>query len=223
NLVVTYLCGLGGRKMSFHKGRKGSAFLMSIIVLVAISAWAVSLCSFSGVNVQLADNQRKADGARACAESGLEVMRFWLDRFGTRDPSLVFDQLESSLRTDLASNDIYNITMPYYDGSHISILPVTLDSADGKGFFAELTEVDSETIRLEVTGTYGTVTKKISVNYKFGVKRDTVFDFGVATKGPLHLAGNIELEGNRTFTSKARIKMRPCPSSATRRSPETSK
>jgi hypothetical protein len=180
--------------MSFHKGRKGSAFLMSIIVLVAISAWAVSLCSFSGANVQLADNQRKADGARACAESGLEVMRFWLDRFGTRDPSLIFDQLANSLQTDLASNDIYNV-MPYYDGSAISISPVTLDSADGKAFFADITEVDSETVRLEITGTYGALTKKIGVNYNFGVKRDTVFDFGVATKGPLHLAGNIELEG----------------------------
>jgi hypothetical protein len=48
---------------------------------------------------------------------------------------------------------------------------------------------------MEVTGTYKGISRTIRGNYDFGVRRQTVFDYGVATKGPLHLAGNIELEG----------------------------
>jgi hypothetical protein len=170
---------------------------MSVIVLAIISAWAVSIYSISGSNLQLAENQRRADGARACAESGLEITRFWLNRFsvsGTTDPGIVFAELHASLSTDLAANGISNITTDY-SGSSITISAVTLDSVKGKSFSAEVTQIDFETLRLNVTGTYSSVTKTISANFKFGVESDTVFDYGVATKGPLHLAGNIELEG----------------------------
>jgi len=183
-----------------HTGRRrGAAFLMSMIVLVTLSVWAIAICSISGLNVQLAENQRKADSARACAESGVEIIRFWLNRFsvsGTTDPGIVFAELASSLSGDLADNGISNI-VPAYDGpgSPITIPSVTLNSAKGQSFSAEITPFDSNTFQADITGRYGSVTKTISVKYNFGVRTDTVFDYGVATKGPLHLSGNIELEG----------------------------
>ena len=183
--------------MSFRKTQKGAAFLMSMIVLAILATWAASLYSISGVNVQLAENQRKADCTRACAESGLQITRFWLSRFsveGTTDPTLVFEKLYESLQADLSANGIYNIT-PYYDGSSLTIPAVTLDATLGQSFSVQMTQIDSKTLQLDVTGIYGTVTKTIRVNYIFGVRKDTVFDYGVATKGPLHLSGNIELEG----------------------------
>jgi len=57
------------------------------------------------------------------------------------------------------------------------------------------TVADPNALQVDVTGVYGAITRTISVNYKFGTKTHTVFDYGVATKGPLHLAGNIELDG----------------------------
>jgi len=183
--------------MRFYGIRKGIALLVSMIVLAVISAWAVCICSISGVNVQVAENQRKADGARASAESGLDVIRFWLGRFevnGTTDPCALFSLLASSLQSDLENNEITNIT-PNYDGSAITIQPVTLDLQKGQSFSAQLKQIDSETIRADVTGSYGSLTKTIRVNYKLGTRAHTAFDFGVATKGPLSLAGNIELEG----------------------------
>jgi hypothetical protein len=44
------------------------------------SALIAALAAFSGTNVQLADNFRRADMARGCAESGLEVVRYWLSQ-----------------------------------------------------------------------------------------------------------------------------------------------
>jgi Tfp pilus assembly protein PilX len=187
--------------MIYRKYQKGVALLLSMVVLAVLSAWAVSICSISGTNVQLAENQRKADCARACAESGLEVIRFWLNRVaipGNTAKEQVFSQIKSSFRSDLTNNRILNIITPHYDDSSANtiIIPgVVLDLAKGQNFSAVVRQVDAETLRVDVTGMYGSVAKTISANYKFGTRAHTVFDFGVATRGPLQLTGNVELEG----------------------------
>jgi len=185
--------------MIYRKYPKGVVLLLSMVVLAVLSAWAVSICSISGTNVQLAENQRKADCARACAESGLEVIRFWLNRVaipGSTAEELAFSQIADSFQGDLTNNEVLNI-MPDYDNSAniITIPSVTLNSAKGQNFSAVVRHVEAETLRVDVTGMYGSVSKTIRANYKFGTRAHTVFDFGVATRGPLHLAGNIELEG----------------------------
>jgi len=170
-----------------------------MIVLAILSAWAVSIYSISGVNLQLADNQHKADCARACAESGHEIARYWLSHVsipGDTPLGSRFSQIAYCFQTEVST--ISGFTPPYDSGSSVLTIPaVTLDSAKGQSFSAQITKVDvvPETLKLSVTGVYGSVTKTISANYKYGVRNDTVFDFGVATKGPLSLAGNIELEG----------------------------
>jgi hypothetical protein len=75
----------------------------------------------------------------------------------------------------------------------LTIPSVTLDSE--RSFSAEIIQLDADTLQMDVTGVYKTNTRTIRVNYDFGVRRHTVFDYGVATKGPLKLAGNIELGG----------------------------
>jgi hypothetical protein len=160
------------------------------------------MATFSGTNLQISENQRKSDCARACAESGVEIIRFWLSRFsvvGSTDMGVVFYSLGSpsspaSLPSDLTACGITNITTSY-DGSSITIPSVTLDSENSKSFSAVITQFDADTLQMEVTGTYETITRTIRANYDFGVRRNTVFDYGVATKGPLKLAGNIELGG----------------------------
>ena len=178
--------------------RKGAALLMSMIVLATLSVWAVSIYSISGVNVQLADNQCKADGARAAAESGLEVVRFWLSQVsvpGTTPSNLVFSVFASSLQQELNESDVSNIAPSYDLASTITIPTVTLDSGNGQSFTAQVVKVSAETVRVRVTGHYGSLSKTIQADYKLDTRAHNVFDFGVATKGPLSLAGNIQLEG----------------------------
>jgi len=189
-------------KKLFCRRHRGTAFVISMIFVLVFSTLAVSMAAFSGTNLQISENQRKDDCARACAESGIEIIRFWLSRFsvvGTTDAGEVFYNLGSpssptSLPSDLTACDITNITTSY-DGSRITIPSVTLDSEGGQSFSAEITQYDADTLQMEVTGTYKGISRTIRGNYDFSVRRNTVFDYGVATKGPLHLAGNIELEG----------------------------
>ena len=189
-------------KRLFCRRHRGTAFVISMIFVLVFSTLAVSMAAFSGTNLQISENQRKGDCARACAESGVEIIRFWLSRFsvvGTTDPGRVFYSLGSpsspaSLPSDLTACGITNITTSY-DGTTLTIPSVTLDSEGGQSFSAEITPFDADTLQMEVTGTYKGISRTIRANYDFSVRRNTVFDYGVATKGPLHLAGNIELEG----------------------------
>jgi hypothetical protein len=83
---------IGGKKMESvrkkaARKRHGAVLILSMIFVLVFSALAVSFSAFSGTNVQLGENQRKANQALASAESGMEIIRFWLD--GIYVPSIV--------------------------------------------------------------------------------------------------------------------------------------
>ena len=183
--------------MFYRKTQKGAAFIISLIVLAILSVWAVAIHSMSGANVQIAENQRKGDSSRACAESGHDVIRFWLSQVimpGTTSASAKFGNLGSFMENELTANIAAN-----YNGSNlIAVSPVTLDSTIAQNFAAQISDIsaiDPNTIRVDVTGAYGPISRTVRVNYEFGPRRNPLFDYGVATKGPLNLSGNIEMGG----------------------------
>ncbi|UCG48251.1 MAG: pilus assembly PilX N-terminal domain-containing protein [Phycisphaerales bacterium] len=181
------------------RNRRGAVLIVSMMFLIIFSTLALNIATMSGSNLQIADNQHKADCARACAESGLEVVRYWMGQIavpGTTEPSLRFYEVVNSIQSELASNNISNISTTF-SGDGLTLPGVTLDSGEQQSFSAVLSPsmTDPDVIQLEVTGTYGSVSRKIAVDYRFSTRAHTVFDFGVATKGPLSLAGNILLDG----------------------------
>ena len=187
--VKTILCRMLCRK------HRGAALILSMIFILIFSVLAVSIASLADTNVQIANNQHKTNCARACAESGLEIIRLWLNNVsipGDTAPSQIFTQVAASFQS--VAGGISGITTSY-DTSSVIVPNVTLDSTKGQGFNAQITQLDAETIQVDVTGTYGSITRTIRVYYKFTTRAHNVFDYGVATKGPLSLAGNIELEG----------------------------
>jgi len=105
-----------------------------------------------------------------------------------------FQQIAASFCNDLTLNGITNIPANY-TASTITIPNVTLNQVEGQSFSALITRLDNDTLQVAVTGLCGSFTRTIRVNYEFGQRAHTIFDFGVATKGPLSLAGNIDLAG----------------------------
>ena len=105
-----------------------------------------------------------------------------------------FQQIAASFCNDLTLNGITNIPASC-TASTITIPNVTLNLAEGQSFSALITRLDDDTLQLAVTGSCGSFTRTVRVNYEFGQRAHTIFDFGVATKGPLSLAGNIDLAG----------------------------
>jgi len=179
-----------------HKNQ-GAVLILSLIFVIVLSTLAVSLASLSGINVQLAENQGRVNRARSSAESGMEITRYWLGRVsipGTTSPSATCSQIAASLQNELATAGISNITAAY-DGSTITFENVMLDSGEGDSFSATITLLDSDTLQVDVTGLHDSITKTIRAQYNIGERGHSVFDFGVASKGPLSLTGNVELEG----------------------------
>lgn len=182
--------------MNRNKAQRGLVLIICLIFLCIFSALAVSAVSMCDNNVQIADNHRQADCARACAESGLDVIRFWLYRvsiLGTTPVEQRLNEITNSLLIVLATFGVTNIA-PTYNGSAITIPSVTLDSANGQSFSAVITHV-SDKLQIDVTGVYGSATKVIRANYLFVNGAHSAFDYGIATKGPLSMTGNVGIEG----------------------------
>jgi hypothetical protein len=173
-----------------------------MIFILVFCALAVSMASLSGVNLQIADNQRKANLARASAESGLDILRFWLARVympGTTMLNDRFNCLATRLQNDLEENGISNIPITP-DVNVISIAgqenPVVLNSSAKQYFLAKIQTTDNiNMLQMDVTGYAGDMKRIIRVNYNFGTRQHTVFDYGIATKGPLKLQGSAEIDG----------------------------
>jgi hypothetical protein len=179
------------------RNRQGSALILSLIFVTMFSALAMAMATLSGVNVQVAENLREVDATRACAESGLEVIRYWATKVeipGTTASDQRFAQLAASLQNQLTAAGITNL-VPVLSGSTITISNVPLLSSAAQSFTAILTKIDNDNVRLDVTGHYGALSRTIRSNYAFGERAHTVFDFGVVSKGPISLSGNVDLAG----------------------------
>lgn len=177
--------------------RHGSALVLSLIFITMFSALALACASFSGTNVQMAENLRQVSTARGCAESGLEVVRYWVSKVemsGTIAPNERFSQLAVVLQNQLTAAGVTNL-MPVLAGSTLTISNVPLVSSRGQSFSAVLSKIDNDTVQLDVTGHYGSLNRTVRAHYIFGTRAHTVFDFGVASRGPMSLSGNIELAG----------------------------
>ncbi len=193
-------------KSLLYPRRSGSVLLISIIFLLICSALAISTGALCNTNVQIAENHRKANHARGCAESGLEIVRLWISNTsisGKTPNQQRFSEWATSFQSVVPA--MSNVTL-IYDGNSLTIPSTTLDSAQGGSFSAVITQADADTVQVDVIGVCGPIMRTLRVNYGFGTRAHSVFDFGVASKGALSLSGNVELEGaNVSIESNAYI------------------
>ncbi len=168
-------------KLTTTCSRRGMAMLISLLFLAVFSSLGLAILTMSSRNMHVANNHSQAGRALESALSGMEVMNYWMTKVsipGTTAPSQRF----SSMSADLAN--------------HITVgQSVALDSSKPKTFYPQLQFVDNDTFCLIVTGQAGGLQRTVAVNYKFDMREDTIFDFGIASKGPLELSGNILLNG----------------------------
>ena len=181
---------------SKYQKHSGVALIISMVFVLIFSALAMAMFSISGTNVQIADNHHKANLAFATAESGLDVLRYWLSRIkmpSSTPVSAYFNTIITDLRTDLTTHDIWHL-QPDYDGT---IPAVSLDSAATQTFSTHLQmdPANPAVLQVYVTGAYGGITCTIRVDYNIAPYKYPIFNFGLATKGPLHFPGNPTLIG----------------------------
>jgi len=176
---------------------RGAVLIISMIFVLIFSALAVSMATLSGTNVQLASNQHKVNSALSAAQSGLDVMQYWLTRVkipNSTVPSNYLSTIVNTLQNDLAANSISNISISY-DGSTITVPSVLLASAGDMRFEAAIRQLNDDTLEMDVTGGNSQIARTIRVNYKIEPDINPIFDFGIATKGPLNMQGSPNVDG----------------------------
>jgi len=178
-------------KKSVHQKRKGAVLIVAMIFVLIFSALAVSMASMSGTNTQLASNQHKVGCALGSATSGLEVQRHWLTPVAmpsSTPPANYFSTIVSTLQSDLDANGISNITLNG-DGT---IEPVSLDSVSGQTFSGKMliNPVNPNILQVYATGGGAQITRTIKVEFDIEPYEHPIFNYGLATKGPLNYTGN---------------------------------
>jgi hypothetical protein len=178
-------------KKSVHPKREGAVLVVAMIFVLIFSALAVSMASMSGTNVQIASNQHKVDCALGSAASGLEVQRLWLTPVtmpSSTPKANYFSTIISNLQSDLDANGISNITLES-DGT---ILPVTLNSTTGQTFSGQMNidPLDPNILQVSSTGGDSQIKRTIKVEFDIEPYKHPIFNYGLATKGPLNYTGN---------------------------------
>ncbi|MCI0498626.1 MAG: pilus assembly PilX N-terminal domain-containing protein [Planctomycetales bacterium] len=183
------------------KKNKGIALLIALIFVAVFSALSVAMFAMSSSNTLVASNLHRVNEARSSTESGLETMRYYLAKVEipwNTPQGLWFETLKNQLLGSgfipAGFNAIWDADTGILSIGESS--PIALSSDGSKTFWAQISE-NAGSVQLRVTGNAGSINRRIQGRFNYGEKPEpfSVFDFGVATKGPLSLAGNILLSG----------------------------
>jgi len=186
------------KKIRLKQHRKGIALVIALIFITIFSTLAVAMFTMSSNNTIVASNLHTVNKARSAAESGLEVLRYYIeqitipssvsenDRFSTMANQLIY-------LTNVGSNNL----PIYYDHNpadpHIHIgysnSPVTLSQTDGQSFYARITPDGTNGLIVSITGESGEIDRNIISGFTYGTQPHSVFDYGIATRGPLLMSG----------------------------------
>ncbi len=171
--------------------RRGAALVLCMIFMVVLLAFGAGLAAMSGANVQMAANQRRAARALAGAESGLEVMRYWLGHVmmeATTPPVQYFATIVSQVQSELADASVANVVL----ASNGTVPAVAINPDTGQTFSALLAmnPANPSILDVTVTGTCEGAQRTIRVGFDIAPYQHPIFNYGLATKGPVQFPNN---------------------------------
>jgi len=185
--------------------RRGMALFAALIFIAVFMAASAGMLAMSSQNTLAAANLQAVNRARSTAESGLELVRYWMNDSEVTIPGLVpenkrYDHLIDKLKDVL---DKHQIAYSTDDTGHLLIGsaddPVVLErDANGaarRWFHATVSPNGTQGVNVQITGQTQQLSRTLRSGFTYGTRPRTVFDYGVATKGPLHLIGNTALDG----------------------------
>jgi len=188
--------------------RRGAILIIAVVFVAIFSSFGLAMLTMSSTNVQVADNHHKANRALESAQSGLDVMRYWMGRVailgdvspGDRFTDLVYRLVDVDLTTaGISAGKTYDDNG---DPVTVNLDNITINSLAAQCFSASVQKTaDLDVVQLDITGSAdSSITRNIRVNYRFETREHNVFDYGVATRGPLTLLGNVEMSGTNVHT-----------------------
>lgn len=198
------------RRHNNLRRQRGYALLLALIFLVIFSALAAALATTSSTNVQVASNQRDANGALFAAQSGLECAKYivrtvTLPETGTNtvsdaEANTTWTTMCTYLRSKALDGKTVAAASRFTDahGSGDQIVTPQMDFGSPQlRFTVRLYRYDSDlrTIKLQSIGTDGAVSRQITMDMAVTKGRE-VLSYAVAGRGRMWLTGTTTIHGN---------------------------
>ena len=182
--------------------RRGSVLIISMIFILVFCALAVSMASLSGVNLQIADNQRKANSALSAAQSGLEcgkyIVKDTLNYLPSTGLNYVTPEQANTVWTTLCSHvraQPWVSSGQIVETSNEIITPAVNFGAANASFQVRFYRDDPNSIQIEGIGVDGQVKRQVSINSKI-TKDNKVLNYAIASRGRMWLTGDSTIHGN---------------------------
>ena len=185
-----------------HLKQRGTVLIISMIFVLIFSALAVSMASLSGVNLQIADNQRKVNSALSAAQSAMECGKYIVAN--------IPDMPKTSLNavTPDQANLVWSKLCDHVQAQHWVAGQATQPSNDeiitpAVNFGAANTsfqvrfyrDTNSTSIQLEGIGADGQVKRQVSIDMTI-TKNNRVLNYAIASRGRMWLTGNTTIHGD---------------------------
>ena len=191
------------RKKCLKMSRRGIAMVAALIFIMVFMAMSVGMMSMSSHNAIAASNLQTVNMARSTAESGLEVVRYWMTQVpASPSASNLYSNTLDALEDILSDADI--VYARSENALHIG--PVSLNNQNANRQFEawiseDFTDAD---MKITVNGVFESennarFSRAIQIAYGRNEIFDSEaitppetkpyywFDFGVASRGPLSL------------------------------------
>jgi hypothetical protein len=178
-----------------------------MIFILVFSALAVSMASLSGVNLQIADNQRKANSALSAAQSGLECGKYLIAQTSLTLAGMPTMNTGLNYVTPAQANTVW-ITLcsqvqgqPWVAGQATQpsndeiITPAISFGQANASFKVRFYRDDTNSIQLEGIGVDGQVKRQVSINSEI-TKDNEVLNYAIASRGRMWLTGDSTIHGN---------------------------
>lgn len=193
------------------RARRGVAALIALVFVVLLSVLALAIYSSANLSVQVVANERQVRVAQLASESGMEFVRYQLATisvpYNTPQDQL-FGAVVADLRAQLDGKSTLGNQSIEVDGNTAHI-PArnqpAISLGDGGSFRAQVTAQGTRLL-VRTTGYDATEAfeREIQLEYAVAMHASNIFDFGVASKGPISMNGNVSIRGtlgNEVFGS----------------------
>ncbi len=202
-----------GSKMKLYRHRRrGVAALIALVFIALLSVLALGIYSTSTLSVQVVANEKHVRIAQLASESGMEFVRYQLASISVpyNTPQA---QLFTAVTDDLKSQLNGTATL---GGQSIEVVGSTafiparnqpaISLGENMGSFRAEVTAQGTHLLVRTTGMDATDTfeRDIQLEYAIAMHASNIFDFGVASKGPISMNGNVSIRGtlgNEVFGS----------------------
>ncbi|MCK4623851.1 MAG: hypothetical protein KAV00_00950, partial [Phycisphaerae bacterium] len=178
-----------------EKFNRGFAYVLALLLLAIFSTLAVAFASITDLDLQKSNNCRNSNGAQVAAESGLAFMLNVLD--GIRLPGSTTEETFCvNLRKALADRleGTANLAGGHVTNTGESVLVPDIQ-VEGKTFCYWFTQLDPDRCQMKVEGSFGGVTRYISMDLMLVPKPAKAFNYGMASRGKISIIGNTRIMG----------------------------